>query len=70
MFTSKIIVVRGCSLVFSPQNTEGNTAVYLSSQTFRCDVTRQLLEAGADPSVIGMHSCNAFLLASIKEFFP
>ena len=33
------------------------------------NITRQLLEAGADPTLICMKDVNAFLFAACKEYF-
>ena len=33
------------------------------------NITRQLLEAGADPTLICMKDVNAFLFATCKEYF-
>ncbi|CAI8020766.1 E3 ubiquitin-protein ligase MIB2, partial [Geodia barretti] len=52
-----------------PQNVLGSTPLCISSQCYRVNITRQLLEAGADPTLICMKDVNAFLFAACKEYF-
>ena len=50
------------------QNKSGETALNLSSQLFRHSVTRQLLEAGADTSMVDKQGRGPFIHAVIKGF--
>ena len=54
---------------FPLQNERGNTPVYISSQTFRPAITRLLLEAGADVSMICMLGFNSLGFAATKGYF-
>ena len=53
---------------FYHQNRDGSTALYLSSHVFRPVITRMLLEAGADPSVMSLTGSNPVIYAAIKGF--
>ncbi|CAI7989108.1 E3 ubiquitin-protein ligase MIB2 [Geodia barretti] len=51
-----------------PLNELGSTPLCISSQCYRLNITRQLLEAGADPTVI-CRDVNSFVHAACKEYF-
>ena len=72
VYTSGVYVLAGQLVdAISPhlQNVLGSTPLCISSQYYRVNITRQLLEAGADPTLICMKDVNAFLFAACKEYF-
>ncbi|CAI8033696.1 E3 ubiquitin-protein ligase mib1 [Geodia barretti] len=62
-----LLSYRKCNLEL--RNKIGSTPLYISSQCFKPDITRLLLDAGADVSSICMLSANAVVFAIIKGFF-